>query len=845
MSQVTLASGTPTACSPQSLAVSQVTLASDTPTACSSQSLAVSQVLLSSLTPCTLKTSSSSTTVLSSQCASLAQTSLGLAAYPQLRSHSVSRLRPVASSTVPMLNSHQPASCNNFFCDKEVFAACTTCLCLLCYDHFLLSDVCSSHNVFFNALQVDSNLSTIDLASLPIGSSTNSVVNYPRTPEPIRVSCSSENMFSEKVSAYNADNVSNVTDIHLPTTSVEDGSIDLETLDHCDEDDFGNAGKSNERQCQTPSSSINMNRENLSPSDFSVDGEAMPFSSETTKPTRSRNFVVKYNRNRGESYRTEKSDREVSSRRESTTVSTCEFCPIRKLDCQKISSKDCNNIRSTYFDLSSLQAQREWLSRHIESKEGVKKHSYFLPYCDRNVGKRKVCKSKFLATLGISERQVRTVIQKRKSCGVLEGENRGKRQRKEHDQAIRNEVIQHIDLFPRMESHYCRSNSKCHYLSSDLNLPTMYRMYKETHPQGVSISFYKTVFKSLNLKFHHPKKDLCGLCDSYRQGDTEQKQKLQEAYTRHIQEKEKVRELKTNAKEKASKSKDHCAAVFDLQQVIYVPRSFRSELFYKRRLACYNFTIYDLASRDGYCFLAHEGQTRRGSCEIASHLNTFLQKMDNLGFKEVSLFSDGCCGQNKNSINPSMMLNFVQQSKSIRSITLHFFETCHGQSEGDSMHSVIEKAFKHAGDIDVPTQLVPICQLARQNPSPYKVIQVQSKDITDWKTFSQRKGVLKVRTSEEGIKVDWTKFMQIKVLKCDPDIIRFKYSHTDHQFAKLNISNARRSVDDDTVTPQLLYSSGPPKISQGKYDDLKSLCTGNTPVISHADNVAFYLQLHH
>lgn len=213
-----------------------------------------------------------------------------------------------------------------------------------------------------------------------------------------------------------------------------------------------------------------------------------------------------------------------------------------------------------------------------------------------------------------------------------------------------------------------------------------------------------------------------------------------EAYTRHIQEKEKVRELKTNAKERASKSKDHCAAVFDLQQVIYVPQSTRSELLYKRRLACYNFTVYDLASRDGYCFLAHEGQTRRGSCEIASHLNTFLQKMDNLGFKEVSLFSDGCCGQNKNSINPTMMLDFVQQSKSIRSITLHFFETGHGQSEGDSMHSVIEKAYKQAGDIGVPAQLVHIFQLARKNPSPYKVIQVQSKDITDWKTFSQRKG---------------------------------------------------------------------------------------------------------
>ena len=66
------------------------------------------------------------------------------------------------------------------------------------------------------------------------------------------------------------------------------------------------------------------------------------------------------------------------------------------------------------------------------------------------------------------------------------------------------------------------------------------------------------------MKFHHPKKDMCGLCDTYRRGNLEQKEKLEQAYTRHIQEKEKVRELKAVAKERASTRKDSCAAVFDL-----------------------------------------------------------------------------------------------------------------------------------------------------------------------------------------------------------------------------------------------------------------------------------------
>ena len=145
--------------------------------------------------------------------------------------------------------------------------------------------------------------------------------------------------------------------------------------------------------------------------------------------------------------------------------------------------------------------------------------------------------------------------------------------------------------------------------------------------------------------------------------------------------------------------------------------------------------MYDLASRDGYCFLAHEGQTKRGSSEIASHVNVFLQRMDDLGFKEVSLFSDGCCGQNKNSIVPTMMLSFVQ-SKSVKSVTLYFFETRHGQSEGDSMHSVMRRL---SSVLEILLYLLNLSLSAKwleKNPTPYKVMQVQSKDIADWKTFS-------------------------------------------------------------------------------------------------------------
>ena len=63
-----------------------------------------------------------------------------------------------------------------------------------------------------------------------------------------------------------------------------------------------------------------------------------------------------------------------------------------------------------------------------------------------------------------------------------------------------------------------------------------------------------------------------------------------------------------------------------------------------------------------------------------------------------------------------MIMDFVRQSRSVHTVTIHFFETNHGQSEGDSMHSCIERAMRQAGDLFLPSQLVSVCKMARNKP---------------------------------------------------------------------------------------------------------------------------------
>ncbi|CAH1105966.1 unnamed protein product [Psylliodes chrysocephalus] len=75
-----------------------------------------------------------------------------------------------------------------------------------------------------------------------------------------------------------------------------------------------------------------------------------------------------------------------------------------------------------------------------------------------------------------------------------------------------------IGSFPSYISHYSRSHTDKKYLSQDLNIAKMYRLYKE---EGISRkiqpqleSFYRNIFvDSFNLSFHHPSNDTCVKCD--------------------------------------------------------------------------------------------------------------------------------------------------------------------------------------------------------------------------------------------------------------------------------------------------------------------------------------------
>jgi hypothetical protein len=82
-------------------------------------------------------------------------------------------------------------------------------------------------------------------------------------------------------------------------------------------------------------------------------------------------------------------------------------------------------------------------------------------------------------------------------------------------------VREHINAFPVIESHYCRSTTKRKYLEQGLSVNMMYRLYGERcHEKGigpVSLFVYRNVFNTeFNLGFYIPGNDQCDTCTIYK-----------------------------------------------------------------------------------------------------------------------------------------------------------------------------------------------------------------------------------------------------------------------------------------------------------------------------------------
>lgn len=377
----------------------------------------------------------------------------------------------------------------------------------------------------------------------------------------------------------------------------------------------------------------------------------------------------------------------------------------------------------------------------------------------------------------------------------------------------RQSLLDFFNSLPKMESHYCRSSSAKIYLESNwLSKADLYNFYteewcKNRNMEPLALTTFRLEFENQNLSVFLPKKDRCETC-----GVFEAKNLSENVYNLHRQKVDEARK----EKEADKGNVDECVMVLtmDLQSVLLSPKSNISTMYYKTKLVIHNFTIFDIQSKKGYCFLWNETEGNVTAQEFATILSKFLSaQIENTSVRRIILYSDGCTAQNRNSTLANAMLN-ISISHSI-TIEQKFLCKGHTQMEADSMHSCIERIYRKT-DINVPADYIDICKKARKS-NPYEV---QYLDHTYFLSFTSVGFFKSIRPGKK------------KGDACVTDIVALKYSDSAISY-KLKFSDSWNLLPSRpeipikcvpvTTLPQLYHERI--KINKRKYNDLQDLKT--------------------
>nr|CAI5821986.1 unnamed protein product [Callosobruchus analis] len=492
-----------------------------------------------------------------------------------------------------------------------------------------------------------------------------------------------------------------------------------------------------------------------------------------------------------------------------------------KLQCsKKFTEEDRKLLFTEYWNLGDLQRQRDFLATNMslvqpkyqykrDSSHRQQNHAFYFILNNQKV---RVCKYFFKATLAINDRPIRTVAQKKllASTGqIIEPDKRGRHGK-----------------HPKLDT-------TRQFIEGGKTIADLHRDYmllcEEKKLRSVNYNMYSKIFnEEFNISFFVPKKDQCDYCTAFEQMTTEEKASQLEEYNQHHKEKTLAREEKER-----DKSSDKHVAVYDLQATLPCPKGDTSNFYYISKLNVYNFTIFNLKTKDVECYVWHEGHAHRGADEIGTCVLKYLELINSsseLQGSEIDVvfYSDNCGGQQKNRFVLSAYLYAISHFKYIRSITHKYLITGHSQNEGDSAHSVIERQItRHLKSaIYTPEQYYTLIRTAKKTGKPYKVKEMCYSDVFDLKNLVSQMEYnnFSKNTDDDAFKLSGLKICMVS--KDNLHTVFYKTSYTEEEYKQIIVRghsrNKRDLSDDQNVIPEQAYKrkSG---ISAKKKDSLLSL----------------------
>lgn len=165
-----------------------------------------------------------------------------------------------------------------------------------------------------------------------------------------------------------------------------------------------------------------------------------------------------------------------------------------------------------------------------------------------------------------------------------------------------NNIKNHLALLPKVPAHWCRKNTSKVFLEGFQTKEQVYQLYIEYAMEHgcrlISDNTYYHQLENLNIGFHQPRKDQCW-CANFCKLSDEEKEAKQADYDIHIRRKDAARAEKDLDTKLAESNQNVMTAVFDMEAILYSPFVRSKDLFYRRKLATHNFTIFDVGKKEG------------------------------------------------------------------------------------------------------------------------------------------------------------------------------------------------------------------------------------------------------
>lgn len=500
---------------------------------------------------------------------------------------------------------------------------------------------------------------------------------------------------------------------------------------------------------------------------------------------------------------------------------------------KKISEEQRKEIFENYYKLNAkekrmfivnttemIKPERRRKGKNSENSRKGNSYKYFFIIDGTRI---QVCKLFYCGTLGISQKPVYTVHKHKTATNTLRSSNQGKHKKRVTSDEAANLVRQHINLFPRIESHYCRANTKREYLEGDLSIAKLYELYTdyiaEKGFEPVKMCIYRKIFcTEFNISFNKPSKDRCDICGEVelRNKEKTMSKEKQDEYDKHMQEKLLMREEK-----KRDKDSGKAILCFDLENVLTCPKGDFKNFFYKSKMNVYNMTAHLSVNKTVYCAVWSEAIHGRAGNDIASAVYKILNKIleDYPLLEELVLWSDSCVPQNRNSLMSYGIAHTLQKNPHLKKITMKFSVPGHScVQEVDSVHSAIERSLRKT-EYSSPVSL--LRKLLKVNSrKPYKVLQMQDHDFLDFNSYSMKMNYSTVPFSKVvALEFSSMSFYEIKY--------KTSFSESDYKVVCLKKTSGRNSApatsSADAIPVTLRKSDAKASLPQNKIVALKSM----------------------